>query len=205
MVRMPSAVRIGASAFIAGWKYGANRKVKPVATKHSAARFSLSGNVNPMASIKSALPLRLEIDRLPCFTTGRPQAAASNAAPVDKFKLPEPSPPVPTISMASRPSGSAGFNASARIAPAKPRTSSAVTPLARSAESSAPAMAGARSGAVSCRKSVPACASLKSRRSSSRSKISRGLFTLALQEIAHELRAIRRKHTFRMKLHAFDR
>ena len=32
------------------------------------------------------------------MTTGKPQAAASSEAPVDRFKLPEPSPPVPTMS-----------------------------------------------------------------------------------------------------------
>ena len=49
------------------------------------------------------------MERLPCFTTGRPQAAASSAAPVDRFKLPEESPPVPTISMASGGVGKRGL------------------------------------------------------------------------------------------------
>jgi len=129
-----------------------------------------------MASIKSALPLRLEIDRLPCLTMGSPQAAANNAAPVERFKLPEPSPPVPTMSMASSAAGNAGLMASARMAPAKPRTSSAVTPLARSAVSNAPAIAGASSGAVSVFNKAAASASLKERRSRRCSRIWRGVF-----------------------------
>ena len=38
----------------------------------------------------SALPERLETERLPCLTTLDPQAAASNPVPVDRLRLPEP-------------------------------------------------------------------------------------------------------------------
>jgi hypothetical protein len=46
----------------------------------------------------SALPDFEDTERLPCFTTRTPQAAASKPAPVDRLKLPELSPPVPTVS-----------------------------------------------------------------------------------------------------------
>ncbi len=52
----------------------------------------------PIASKTSALPHRLEADRLPCLATGRPQAATTTAAPLDRFKVWEPSPPVPHVS-----------------------------------------------------------------------------------------------------------
>jgi hypothetical protein len=80
---------------------------------------------NPSCSIKSALPLRLEIERLPCLTTGSPQAAASSAAPVDKIeaagRIAAGADDVDGIQAV----GSAGLRASARMAPAKPRTSAA--------------------------------------------------------------------------------
>ena len=162
------------------------------------------GRVNPSASIKSALPLRLEKARLPCLTTGRPQAAASNAAPVDKFRLPEASPPVPTMSMASRPAGSAGLRASARMAPAKPRTSAAVTPLVRSAASSAPAIAGREIGRRQER---------EQRRGLRLGKVAalhehvEGVARAGhrLEEIAHQDRTVGSQHAFRVELHALDR
>ena len=52
----------------------------------------------PICSNMSALPHLLETDLLPCLTTLIPQAAASNPVPVERFKLPELSPPVPTVS-----------------------------------------------------------------------------------------------------------
>jgi len=75
-------------------------------------------------SSRSALPERLETERLPCFTTRTPAAATSSAAPVERLKLPDASPPVPTTSTAGGPGGSSGRRARPRIAPAKPRTSS---------------------------------------------------------------------------------
>src|SRR6185437_9019540 len=51
------------------------------------------------------------IERLPCLTTGMSQAAVSNAVPVEMFKLPEASPPVPTTSMARRFAGMFGRRA----------------------------------------------------------------------------------------------
>jgi hypothetical protein len=54
----------------------------------------------------------LDTDRLPCLTTSTPQAAVSNAAPVERLKLPDASPPVPTMSMAREPAGIAGLSAS---------------------------------------------------------------------------------------------
>src|SRR6478609_209280 len=52
----------------------------------------------PRASSTSALPARLVAARLPCLATGTPAAEAIRAAPVDRLRLAEPSPPVPQVS-----------------------------------------------------------------------------------------------------------
>ena len=135
-----------------------------MASKHCDAPISSSGGTNPKASIRSALPLRLEMDRLPCLTTGMPHAAVNRAAPVERFKLPEASPPVPTISIASRPSGRFGLRERPRMACAKPRTSAAVSPLARNAASNAPDIAAGNSGDAICTSKRSASASVRSRR-----------------------------------------
>ena len=80
---------------------------------------------------------------------------------------------MPTMSMARDPAGIAGWRASARMARAKPRTSSAVTPLERSAASNAPASAGGISAPVSARSSSPASASLNDLPDSRCSSVSR--------------------------------
>ena len=51
----------------------------------------------------SELPEFPEAARLPCLTTGTPQAATTIAAAVEIFTVPAPSPPVPQVS--SRRSG----------------------------------------------------------------------------------------------------
>ena len=112
----------------------------------------------------AALPERDDTERLPCFTTGTPQAAASSDAPVEILRLPEPSPPVPTTSAAARPAGSSTRRASWRMPPAKPRSSPAVSPLARNAASTAPETAGARASSASACSSRAASSSSSARR-----------------------------------------
>ena len=127
--------------FIAGWYAGAKRKVKFTASRQSITACSSSGSGMPRHSSTSALPDLLETERLPCLTTRAPAAAASRPAPVDRLRLSELSPPVPTESTVGGPSGMAGCNARSRIAVAKPRISSAVSPFARNPASRAPASA----------------------------------------------------------------
>lgn len=55
-------------------------------------------------SSTSALPQRLDTERLPCLATLPPAAATSTDAPVEIFTLPMPSPPVPTMSTTTKPS-----------------------------------------------------------------------------------------------------
>ena len=60
----------------------------------SGARSSFA----PSASSTSALPLREDTERLPCFATFAPAAAATKVAAVEMLKVCAPSPPVPTTS-----------------------------------------------------------------------------------------------------------
>eukprot|EP00955_Chlamydomonas_euryale_P070003 360641-Chlamydomonas_euryale.AAC.4 len=53
-------------------------------------------------SSTSALPHRLDTERLPCLATFAPAAAATMLAPVEMLTLPMPSPPVPTMSTTGR-------------------------------------------------------------------------------------------------------
>ena len=55
----------------------------------------------PSASKRSALPQRLDTDRLPCFATVTPHAATTSAATVDTLKVWARSPPVPQVSNTS--------------------------------------------------------------------------------------------------------
>ena len=55
----------------------------------------------PSFSRQSAEPLLLDIERLPCFATGIPDAAITNDAVVETLNVPVPSPPVPTMSITS--------------------------------------------------------------------------------------------------------
>ena len=64
--------------------------------------------------------------RLPCLATGTPQPATTSAAAVEMLKVPAPSPPVPTVSMA--PGGASIGSALARMVRAAPVISLTVSP-----------------------------------------------------------------------------
>ena len=85
----------------------------------------------PRASKQSAVPQAELAARLPCLTTLAPAPAATRAAIVEMLTVLARSPPVPTMSTASR-SNSTGM-AWEIIPSAMPAISSAVSPLARSA------------------------------------------------------------------------
>ena len=56
--------------------------------------------LTPSASSTSALPERLDMDRLPCLATGMPAAAATRAVAVEMLNVLSP-PPVPQVSISS--------------------------------------------------------------------------------------------------------
>ena len=141
-VRTPISRRVGAACFIDGWNVGAKKNAMlPVRSARSttagaAARFT------PSCSNTSALPQRLETDRLPCLATLTPHAATTIAAADEMLNVPARSPPVPQVSQTS-PSGLDTLTACSRIARAKPTSSAGRSPFMRSADSSAASAAGA--------------------------------------------------------------
>src|SRR3954468_21019891 len=73
------------------------RKQKPVWSRMSRDSSGVRSSLAPSASSTSAEPHFEVNERLPCLTTGRPHAAATNAAAVDTLIDPEKSPPVPQL------------------------------------------------------------------------------------------------------------
>ena len=136
-MRTPSSRRTGAACRMAGWCAGANRKPMPTRSITAATRPGGTLLVTPSASSTSALPQREETARLPCLATGMPAPAATRAAAVEMLKVPLPSPPVPQVS--TRPWRARGRHArrARACAVAKPVISSTVSPLVRSAISTA--------------------------------------------------------------------
>ena len=78
--------------------------------------------------------------RLPCLATGTPAPATTNAVAVEMFSVPLPSPPVPTMSIAS--CGAVMRFIRARMARAAAAISSTVSPRTRRAISKPPICAG---------------------------------------------------------------
>ena len=87
--------------------------------------------------MRSALPQRLETERLPCLATVTPQPATTKAVVVEMLKVPVPSPPVPQVSTTA---GADTWMRAAlrRMARAAPASSSKVSPLVASAAMKAP-------------------------------------------------------------------
>ena len=75
--------------------------------------------------------VRLDTDLLPCLATVMPAPAATNEATVEILNVPEPSPPVPHISIAAE--SSTEIRTDFRRSLANPTISSIVSPSARSA------------------------------------------------------------------------
>mmetsp|Transcript_36555 Transcript_36555/g.114541 ORF Transcript_36555/g.114541 Transcript_36555/m.114541 type:complete len:229 (+) Transcript_36555:434-1120(+) len=135
-VRTPSALRAGATSFMAGWFTGAYMKPTPHFSTHSATFSGSSSILMPSASSTSAEPHMDDTERLPALQVLQPAAAASTAAAVEMLMVCAPSPPVPTM---SRSLPVAGTVRQALYIPATmPEISSGVSPLRRSSARSAP-------------------------------------------------------------------
>ena len=93
--------------------------------------------LTPRASSRSALPQRLETERLPCLATVTPLPATTKAVVVEMLKVPAPSPPVPQVSTTADP-GAWIRVARRRMTRAAPASSSKVSPLVASAAMNAP-------------------------------------------------------------------
>src|SRR5882672_9941640 len=114
--------------------------------------------LTPSAARMSAEPQREERLRLPCLATGTPAPATTSAVAVETLKVPEPSPPVPHVSIA--PSGASIGNALARIVRAAPVISSTVSPRTLSAIRKPPICAGVALPDIIASKAVAASSSL---------------------------------------------
>ncbi len=85
--------------FMALWCLGANKNPTPIVLTHWLTCSADKSRLTPAASKTSALPERLETDRLPCLATCPPAAATTKATVVEILKVLAPSPPVPQVSI----------------------------------------------------------------------------------------------------------
>ena len=137
MVRIPISRRGLIAYFIARWSMGAKRNPIPTVLTHRPTASALMDRSTPSASRTSALPQLDETALLPCLATGIPAAATTKLVVVETLKLPEPSPPVPTISINNFPelvsTPVSTKVALSRITLTAPTISSMVSPFIRSA------------------------------------------------------------------------
>jgi len=103
----------------------------PASARHRSTPVASRSIFTPSASSTSADPQWLEAARFPCLATTAPAAAVTIAATVEMLNVPLRSPPVPTTSTVG--AGDATGVANDSIVRARPSTSSAVSPLVRSA------------------------------------------------------------------------
>ena len=94
---------------------GANMKPTPVSAMQVAIAPGFSIMLAPSASSTSALPDFDDTDRLPCFATRAPAAAATNIEAVEMLNVCAASPPVPTMSTRCSRSGTSTLVANSRI------------------------------------------------------------------------------------------
>jgi hypothetical protein len=80
-VRTPSSRRVGAACFIDGWNVGAKRNAMPASRRQRSTTSGGAATCTPSASSTSALPQRLDTERLPCLATGTPHAATPAPRP----------------------------------------------------------------------------------------------------------------------------
>src|SRR5918993_1083511 len=113
----------------------------PASARQRSAAAGEAETFTPRASSTSALPQRLETDRLPCFATGTPQAATTMAAADEMLNVPDRSPPVPHVSNTSHPCVS-NRTACRRIVSARPTISSGRSPFIARATRNAAVTAG---------------------------------------------------------------
>ena len=127
----------------------------PASARQRSTAAGGSASFTPSSSSTSAEPHIDETERLPCFATFAPHAAATTDAAVEKLTVWCPSPPVPTMSTHGPTVGLTAIMCR-RIAVTIPATSCDVSPLARSATRNAAAWHGSTPAMID---STPASAS----------------------------------------------
>ena len=131
IVLIPSSLLGLETAAIAGWNLGANMNPNPTSSMHLATSSGSKSIFTPKLSRMSALPHLLDTDLFPCFATGTPQEATTNAAAVETLNVPLRSPPVPQVStsLSLTSSLSGTFLLFSLITLTAPAISSTVSPL----------------------------------------------------------------------------
>ena len=132
----PSCRRTCATRAVARWKSGAKIKQIPCSFRQRSTTSGEAAVLTPSASRTSALPDFEEAARAPCFATGNPAPAMTNAAAVETLNRLAALEPVPAVSMKRSCRECRGV-ARSRIASAMPASSSTVSPLAVKAMSAA--------------------------------------------------------------------
>src|SRR4051812_15315472 len=198
IVRTASSLRTGTTKRVAPWWAGANMNPKPACSMQRATASGSRSMRTPSASSTSAEPDSPVAERLPCLATAQPAPAAISAAVVETLKVGRP-PPVPAVSIRSSRSVFTGV-ASRRIVVARPTSSSTVSPLVRSAISTA---AVCTSDALPCMisaRTAAACSALRSRREASASIAS---VRMSLpKEVLQQALAVGSQHGLGMELDA---
>src|SRR4051794_12067908 len=174
-------------------------KPKPTTPMQSAIAAGSRSIRAPSASSTSAEPQRPVADRLPCFATVAPAAAASNAAVVETLKLGAP-PPVPAVSTSAGLSSSTR-RARSRIVEASPATSSTVSPFVRSAIRKPAVWASETRPSMISRSTAAASSTDRSVPDATRS--SAAVTTSLGKEVAEDLFAVGGQDRFGVELHAF--
>src|SRR3954454_12728266 len=172
-------------------------KPKPTSAMQRATASGLRSIRTPKASRTSAEPESPVAERFPCLATAQPAPAAISAAVVETLNVGRP-PPVPAVSIRFSRLVRTGL-ASRRIVVARPTSSSTVSPLVRSAISTAavctsealPCMISASTSAV--------CSVLRSRREASASIAS---VRMSAKEVLQQPLAVRREHRLGVELDA---
>src|SRR5919205_3443609 len=161
IVRTASSLRTGTTYRVAAWWAGANMKPKPARSMQRATASGLRSMRAPSASSTSADPLSPVAERLPCLASAQPAPAAMSAAVVETLNVGRP-PPVPAVSTRSSRAQGTGV-ASARIVPARPASSSTVSPFVRSAIRKPAICASVASPRMISASTAPACSRARSR------------------------------------------
>ncbi len=174
-VGTPSSLRTGPTKRIAGWKRCAKQNPMPASATQRATPSGPISIATPSASSTSAVPTDEDAARLPCLHTGTPHPAVMKAARVVTLMLASRSPPVPTRSTVTAPSGPGPRGhgtAASSMARASPVTSSAVSPFACSSVRKAPICAGVASPRSTTPSASSASLALSDSRSDSRARMS---------------------------------
>src|SRR5437762_8508677 len=159
--------------------------------------------LTPSASKTSALPDRLDTDRLPCLATFTPHAATTMAAQDEILNVPERSPPVPHVSntVSAVPERFDSCTACARIVFASPTISAGRSPFIASPMSRPAIWAGVARPSITAAIAAEASSTVRSSRRVSLS-IRSGNIETVLDKVSKDSLSFSRKNRLRVKLDA---